>query len=73
MFLRSPEYCKNYDLHTKGRNQADFIIHNIFVIFIENDGFMEIQSGDTQKLQKDMERHWFYKAWRIRAARGQKP
>ena len=34
--------------------------------------FMEIQSGDSEKLQKDMKRHLFYKAWRMRAAPDQK-
>ena len=38
------------------------------MIFTENDEFMEIQPDDCKKLQKPMERHWFYKAWRIRAA-----
>ena len=72
MFLRSPEYCKIHDFHIKSRNQAYFMIYNISMIFIENDEFMEIQSGDSEKLQKDMKRHWFYKAWRIRAAPDQK-
>ena len=72
MFLRPPEYCKIHDFHTKSRNQADFIIYNIFTIFAEIDEFMEIQSGDSEKLQKYMKRHWFYKAWRMRAAPDQK-
>ena len=38
------------------------------MVFAENDEFMEIQPDDSKKLQKHMKRHWFYKAWRIRAA-----
>ena len=42
------------------------------MILTENDEFMEIQPDDSKKLQKHMKRHWFYKAWRIRAAPDQK-
>ena len=33
---------------------------------------MGIQPDDSTKLQKYMKRHWFHKAWRIRAAPDQK-
>ena len=42
------------------------------MIFIENIEFMETQPDNSKKLQKHMKRHWFYKAWRIRAAPDQK-
>ena len=56
----------------KSRNQTYLMIYDNFMIFTENDGFMEIQPDDCKKLQKHMKRHWFYKAWRIRAAPDQK-
>ena len=42
------------------------------MVFTEIYEFMEIQPDDSKKLQKHMKRHWFYKAWRIRAAPDQK-
>ena len=72
MILRSPEYTKPHDFHEKSRNQTYLMIYDNFMIFKENDGFMEIQPDDSKKLQKHMKRHWFYKAWRIRAAPDQK-
>ena len=38
------------------------------MVFTEIDEFVAIQPDDSKKLQKHMERHWFHKAWRIRAA-----
>ena len=56
----------------KNGNQTYFIIYNNFIVFAENDEFMEIQPDDSKKVQQHMKRHWFYKAWRIRAAPDQK-
>ena len=72
MISRSPEYTKTHDFHEKSRNQTYLMIYNNFMIFTENDESMEIQPDDPKKLQKHMKMHWFYKAWRIRAAPDQK-
>ena len=68
MFLRVPGCCEIHDFYVKSINYEEIMIYNIFIISGEKCGFVEIQSGDTKKLQKHMERHWFYKAWHIRDA-----
>ena len=49
--LRVPECCEIHGFYAKSINYEEIRIYNIFIISGQKCGFVEIQSGDTKKLQ----------------------